>query len=213
MSSIIISIEGNIGSGKTTILSILKNKYGENKKIIFLDEPVNEWNTIRDKNNVTILQKFYENQERYSFAFQMMAYISRFTILKDALNIENSIIITERCLNTDRFVFAKMLYDSGKMEEVEYQIYLKWFEYFGHVQNTQKIIYIKVDPETAFERINKRSRDGESKISLEYLTICDKYHEEMINNIKNSGSDVLIINANTNIEESWLIQIDQFIRE
>jgi len=108
----IISIEGNIGSGKSTILNSLKEYFKSNQKIVFLQEPVAEWNEIRDKNNITILSKFYENQKKYSFAFQMMAYISRLSLLKDTIaKYPDSIIITERCLNTDRHVFAKMLYD------------------------------------------------------------------------------------------------------
>ena len=58
-----------------------------------------------------------------------MAYISRLAILKKAVD-ENpgAIIVTERSLYTDRYVFAKMLYDSGNIEEVDYLIYMKWFQ-------------------------------------------------------------------------------------
>ena len=211
----IISIEGNIGSGKSTLLSYLKKKYENNINIIFLNEPVDEWETIKDKNNITMLRKFYENQERYSFAFQMMAYISRLALLKEAIEkYPNSIIITERCLNTDRYVFAKMLYDSGKLEDVEYQIYLKWFDHFSQLQQIQKVIYLKTDPEISFYRVNKRSRDGESTISLEYLQNCHNYHEDMINNINDQK---LIINGNKdtdldiNIVNEWLNNINDFI--
>ena len=104
----IISIDGNIGSGKSTIVQKLKEYFQkQNKNIIFLQEPINEWDKIKDKNGITILEKFYQNQEKYSFAFQMMAYISRLSLLKKTIE-ENSdaIIITERCLNTDSYVFA-----------------------------------------------------------------------------------------------------------
>ena len=106
----IISIEGNIGSGKSTILKSLKKHLCNNNNIIFIQEPVDQWENIKDKEGNTILKKFYENQKEYSFAFQMMAYISRLSVLKIAIeNNPEAIIITERCLNTDRFVFAKML--------------------------------------------------------------------------------------------------------
>jgi deoxyadenosine/deoxycytidine kinase len=142
--STIVSIEGNIGSGKSTILKLLKEYFNENKNIIFLQEPVDEWEKIKDKNNITILAKFYENQEKYSFAFQMMAYISRLSLLKKTIEKNpDAIIITERCLNTDRYVFAKMLYDNGKLEDVEYQIYLNWFEHFLDIQKIQKIVILK----------------------------------------------------------------------
>jgi deoxyadenosine/deoxycytidine kinase len=213
--TIIISIEGNIGTGKSTLLSLLKSKYENSQNIIFLQEPVKEWESIKDKNNTTILKKFYENQEKYSFAFQMMAYISRLAILKDAIEkYPNSIIITERCLNTDRYVFAKMLYDNNKLEDVEYQIYLKWFDHFSNLQQIQKIIYLKTDPEICFNRVIKRSRDGESSISLDYLKNCHNYHENMINNINDKK---LIIDGNkdidldNNIVNNWLNTINDFI--
>ena len=214
--STIISIDGNIGSGKSTILTCLKSFFNNKKDIIFLDEPVSEWEKIKDKDKVTILEKFYNNQSKYSFAFQMMAYISRLSLLKDAIEKNpNAIIITERCLNTDRYVFSKMLYDSGKLEDIEYQIYLKWFDNFNYLQNIHKTIYLKTDPDICYKRINKRSREGESKISLEYLENCDKYHEDMINNI--IKENCLVIDSNIDIFENkeindfWLESIEKFI--
>ena len=85
MSAKIISIEGNIGSGKTTLLAELKTKFGHDKNIVFLKEPVDDWATITDVNGVTMLEKFYANQKEYSFPFQMMAYISRLALLKNAI--------------------------------------------------------------------------------------------------------------------------------
>ena len=211
----IISIEGNIGSGKSTILNSLKQHFKNNENIIFLQEPVAEWDKIRDKNNITILSKFYENQKKYSFAFQMMAYISRLSLLKDTIEKNpNSIIITERCLNTDRHVFAKMLYDSGNLEDIEYQIYLQWFDHFSNIMKIQKIIYLKTDPNTCHCRINKRNRDGESNISIDYLKNCHLYHEVMISNFKDN-SIVINSDVDTDIDSSiintWIKTIQEFI--
>ena len=82
----IITIEGNIGSGKSTLLEFLRNELiVDNQKVIFMKEPVDEWEYIKDSNGNTMLQKFYENQEKYSFPFQMMAYISRLKLLKETV--------------------------------------------------------------------------------------------------------------------------------
>jgi deoxyadenosine/deoxycytidine kinase len=214
----IISVEGNIGSGKSTIVDVLK-KYFENNSsnnIIFLQEPVDEWSEIKDKNGQTILSKFYENQKKYSFVFQMMAYISRLTLLKNTIKENpNAIIITERCLNTDRYVFAKMLYDSGNMEDVEYTVYLKWFDEFNELYNNQKMIYMKTDPAICFERIAKRDRDGETGIQLSYLEKCHQYHEDMINRFDKEL--VLVINSNIDTDKDdkildiWINEIKKFI--
>ncbi len=211
----IISVEGNIGSGKSTILKTLKKHFTDNKNIIFLQEPVDQWENIKDDDNNTMLMKFYGNPKEYSFAFQMMAYISRLSLLKNAIeNNPDAIIITERCLNTDRHVFAKMLYDDNMMETVEYKIYLTWFDHFFNQDKIQKLIYLKTQPDICLKRVNKRMREGESKLSLEYLEKCHKYHQEMINN---SHCDILQINSNIDtetdkdVEYKWISMIESFI--
>lgn len=234
----IISIEGNIGSGKSTLLKNFKESVlnenvnvniNERKKIIFLQEPVDQWLEIKDKNGKDALQNFYENPTKYSFAFQMMAYISRLSLLKKCVE-ENpdAIIITERCLYTDRYVFAKMLYDDGKLDEIEYQIYLKWFNDFIDLIKIQKTVYLKTCPTICHMRINKRQRDGEDNISIDYLQNCHKYHQDMIKNMydnsdtdKNEGindaNNLLIINSdidyseNTDIMSTWINNIFDFI--
>ena len=217
MSAKIISIEGNIGSGKTTLLAELKSKFGDNKNIVFLKEPVDDWATITDVNGVTMLEKFYMNQKEYSFPFQMMAYISRLALLKNAIKENpNGIIITERSLYTDREVFAKMLYDSGCIELVNYKIYLKWFDTFAQECPVSKIIYVNTDPKICFDRIKKRSRTGESNIPFDYLENCHKYHNDMLDTSKDSCvcKDQIVLNGDIDIfqnEENlkkWIEQIN-----
>ena len=190
MSSQVISIEGNIGSGKSTFIKILKKKHPE---FIYLLEPIDIWNTIVGENGDNILTLFYKDQEKYAFAFQMMAYISRLSSLKKIIN-ENpgKIIITERSLYTDKNVFAKMLYDDNKINKVEYDIYCKWFDEFS-VPIT-KYIYMKSDPYIAMQRIINRNRSGET-LSIEYLSQCDIYHDRWLLNCDNK----LILNVNQNI--------------
>jgi deoxyadenosine/deoxycytidine kinase len=128
----VTSIDGNIGSGKSTLMKNLREYYKDKPNVIFLREPVDEWEKVKDENGMTMLEKFYEEPEKYAFSFQMMAYISRLSQLKKCIEEapEDSIIITERSLYTDKYVFAKMLYDNGYIEEIEYSIYLRWFDEF-----------------------------------------------------------------------------------
>lgn len=209
----IISIEGNIGSGKSSFLKILK-KYFTNKKnnisICFLQEPVDIWNEIKDKNGKTMIEYFYSNPEKYSFAFQMMAYISRLSILKIELKKGYDIIFTERCLLTDRNIFCKMLYDDLKINEIEYQIYNKWFYEFSLEFPEIEYIYIQTKPEICNERIKQRDRKGEI-IGLEYLQKCHQYHEEWL-----ETHDKIIIDGNLNnkeniIKEKYIKEIEKLI--
>jgi deoxyadenosine/deoxycytidine kinase len=167
-------------------LKSLKYQYKENTNIVFIDEPVEEWETIQDENGVSILQKFYMNQTKYAFCFQMMAYISRLVNMKTQIKIHgvNKIYITERSLYTDKMVFAKMLYDSHQMEEIEYRIYLRWFNAFIEEYPLSAVIYINTSPEKCEERIKMRSRTGEEQIPFDYLMQCDQYHKNMINELE-----------------------------
>lgn len=183
---VIVSIEGNIGSGKSTVIENLKLFFettsSNDNNIFFLEEPVHEWNTIKDSDGINIIQKFYADQNKYSFSFQMMAYISRLAQLKQTINKGYDIIVCERSLFTDKNVFAQMLYDSGLMEDVNYQIYIKWFDHFICELPEINYVYIKTNPEIAYERILKRNRLGES-MTQEYINMCHKYHHNWLNDI------------------------------
>ena len=222
----IISIEGNIGSGKSTLLSNLREHFKDNVDIVFLKEPVDEWAKIKDKNGTTILEKFYADQEKYSFPFQMMAYVSRIKELRNTVKEQKKnsskpfVIITERSLYTDKMVFAKMLYDSGKIEDVNYQIYLNWFDTFSDEFPVHKVVYVKTTPEKCHKRIVKRSREGEDNIPLSYLKSCSFYHDNMLD--KNLTTCVcetqLVLDGNVNIYKNthqldmWIEEITKFIQ-
>lgn len=217
MSFKIISIDGNIGSGKSTLLIYLREVLQNNQDVIFLKEPVDEWELIKDNNGKTILQNFYENQEKYSFSFQMLAYISRLNLIKEAIKQNpNAIIITERSLYTDKMVFAKMLYEDKLINDIDYQIYLKLFDSFAKEYPVHKIIYVKTQPDICLDRIKKRSRTGETNIKLEYLKNLDKYHNDMINS-KELGHNSLYLNGNIDIYKNpetlneWSKNIQNFI--
>jgi len=193
---LIISLEGNIGSGKSTLMDYLKENYSFGTyKIGFIDEPVDMWNTFIDpETNETVIEKYYKDQKKYAFSFQMMAYISRLSAIRKALRGDYDIIFTERSVYTDRNVFAKMLYDSGMIEEINYKIYLKWFdEFVDDIQNI-KLVYIKTTPEVAYSRVVKRNRLGET-IPLEYLTQCNDNHDAWIDSV--NTDDKLIVDGNT----------------
>jgi deoxyadenosine/deoxycytidine kinase len=221
----IVSLEGNIGSGKSTLLEKLKTHYNHCPNVIFLREPVDDWEKIKDNQGNTILKKFYADQEKYSFASQMMAYISRLKILRDTVKEINSkkdnekyIIITERSLYTDKHVFAKMLYDQGKIENVCYEIYLTWFDEFAKDFPINDSIYVNTMPEKCYERIHKRAREGEEVIPLAYLKDCHNYHEEFLDENKGVKISKLVLNGNVDIYENekiveeWLEKINTFIQ-
>ena len=196
----IVSIEGNIGSGKTTGKEKLKQYIMQKKSMdstIFVDEPTDEWQTIQDDKGVPILVNLYTDLKRFAFRFQMMAYISRLKKLRDAVRNPNiKIIITERCLITDAHVFAKMLYDSKHIEEDEYQIYTRWFDEFAKEVEPSCIVYFKASTDICMNRIKKRGRPGEQEIQYDYLDKCNMYHDQWLITNPTNLIPVMILNAN-----------------
>ena len=124
----IVSIEGNIGAGKSTLVQTLKEKYTDCKDILFLQEPVDVWSQIQ-QDGKNMIELFYQDQRKYSFAFQILAYTTRLQTIQQTVKEaeENGVrvIVMERSLEADRNIFAKMLYDQGVMEPCMYQIYEK----------------------------------------------------------------------------------------
>ena len=211
--TIIISFDGNIGSGKSTTcieyeqyikarMSVATDNpvfptiVSFKDEICFLDEPVDEWNKVCDNDGVNILTNLYKDIRANAFKFQMMAYISRLALLRKAVKDPNiKLIITERSVETDRNVFAKMLYDAGDISHDEFQIYTMWFgEFLADVQLTG-IVYIHASPSVCIDRIKQRSRPGEI-IQSDYIHRCHQYHEDWI---RTRGCPILELPANEDV--------------
>jgi deoxyadenosine/deoxycytidine kinase len=217
---IIISIEGNIGAGKSTFLENLESHLGKQSGWIFLREPVHIWDTICDQNGETILSKFYKNPDKYAFSFQIMAYTTRLHELKRVLkeNPDCIGVICERSLDADKHIFAKMLHADGLIDDVMYDIYERYFsEYEGNF-TLNGMIYVEADPDVCYQRVAKRSRDGESNIALDYLQKCHEYHSKWI---KHTETRILTLNVNDNVEvsvlqgkmQNWLYEAESFLRK
>lgn len=236
---LIISFDGNIGSGKSTTCyeyeQYLKKMLTDTdpsssssssslvfptitsfeEEVCFLDEPVALWNQVCDKDGVNILTNLYKDTRANAFKFQMMAYISRLALLRKAVKNEKiKLIITERSVETDRNVFAKMLYDTGDISHDEFQIYTLWFDEFLTDVPLSGIVYIHASPDVCIERIEKRARAGES-ISIEYIARCHQYHEDWI---RGRNCPLLELPANEDMVESPRVmsirmeRITEFIR-
>jgi len=207
----LFTVEGNIGSGKSTLVQHLRDlKTVGDRPLVFVAEPVNEWDQVKDADGKNILQLFYSDQVKHAFAFQMLAFISRYCLLDEAMRANpNAVIITERCLHTDYHVFAKMMHETGCMSDVEFTIYEKWFTRFNTFPICG-IIYLQCRPEVALKRVLHRNRPGES-IDLAYLTLCDEKH----NWIDDDAASLLILDTNQEMSEDlmedWVDTVSLFL--
>lgn len=196
-------IEGNIGVGKTTLLKAIK-KYFPELNIVF--EPVNQWNnSISGK---SLLSDFYSNPKRWAYTLETYAMACRVKeYLKESKNKKQKTLM-ERSIFSGHYCFAKNDFLNGYMTPMEWEIYQNWFSFL--ISNKAPLptgfIYLKTDPEIALDRIKKRNRNGESKISIDYLKQIDERHNEFLIEKKDltnklTNLPILTLDCNSDFEK------------
>jgi deoxyadenosine/deoxycytidine kinase len=201
---LIISIEGNIGCGKTTLidnLQIYLQKSNINN-IRVLREPVEVWEKLTDSSdNESIITKFYKNKKKFAFSFQIFVLKTLFECINQCIETypDCEVIICERSILSSRHVFTKMLCNDDCINEIEYKIYEGLFDNWVKFMDItpQKFVFLKTLTDTCMSRINKRDRGSECCITNEYIDSCGFHHQLWIDSI--SQNNVLTINCNNNV--------------
>ena len=212
-----IYIEGNIGTGKTTFLRFLETLF-KTDDYSFIFEPVDQWTNLTDSDGINLLENFYKDQDKWSFAFQMNSFISR---IQKIQNDSKKVKFIERSVYTDRNCFAKNCYESGKMNKIEYDIYTRWHDWLCKEFKVKPsaFIYLKTDPTVSLERIQKRSRQGEGGIPIDYLDKLDSLHNSWMDDEIANGVPVLILDVSTDFynddkeKEKIIKQLFDFLKE
>jgi deoxyadenosine/deoxycytidine kinase len=195
MSHIIISLDGNIGAGKSTLLAEIRKSIPELRVV---DEPVGQWTALKNESGKNLLELFYEDKKRWAYTFQNCAILTRLKNIKEAVeeldaNGKGSqVILTERSVLTDKYVFAQMLRDSGDMDALEWELYDSWFSIFSKQHQVNGIIYLSTSSTTSKDRINIRNRQGEDRIQLDYLDALDRQHKQWI-----ESTDIPVLTLST----------------
>jgi deoxyadenosine/deoxycytidine kinase len=202
---ILISLDGNIGAGKSTLLEAMRKQCPD---ITVVQEPVADWITLRNQEGKNLLELFYEDTSRWCYTFQNCALLTRLLdterIMREWKPEEGKIpvVITERSVLTDRYVFAEMLHREGKMDDLEWTLYLKWFEHYAANLPVKGILHLTTSAETSKERIQTRGRSGEEKIPMEYLHQLQDQHTHWI---KTSHIPVLEVSTEPGVSQDATI--------
>ena len=177
-----VSVEGNIGSGKSSILRVIAERMPE---LAILEEPLASWEKAGPNGDVNLLALYYDNPQRWGFTFQIYAFMTRLMRWTEFNKVEDQRVrVSERSLLSDRHVFAAIMKDMGILNEVEYLMYSDCYENLKKMQKIADLkgaIYVKCEPEICSHRIKKRAREGESTIPLDYLAKLHQKHEEWLN--------------------------------
>jgi deoxyadenosine/deoxycytidine kinase len=180
-----IIIDGNIGSGKSTVISnLISNGH------LAIEEDVNSW--------APYLKQFYGDMKLYSLSFQMKILqhhmLNKRNVCDNMSRKFQSYKIAERSPLSCIHVFGQNLLNNNYISELDLELMVDYNLSFGW--NAKQVIYIKTDPETCFNRINERMRPGES-IPLSYLQDIDKlYNNLYIVNDDDDDNNVVSITGN-----------------
>mgnify|MGYP000250254638 CR=1 FL=1 len=167
-----VAIAGNIGSGKTTLTTLLAKHYGWQPHFEEVDEN-------------PYLNEFYDDMMRWSFNLQIYFLHSRFRQIH-SFRSQNKNVIQDRTIYEDA-IFAKTLMQQGMIDQRDYETYLELFKHMSHFMcRPSLIIYLDLTPERSLERIKMRARNVEAGIPMAYLELLHRGYEEFIADISRS---------------------------
>jgi len=172
----IYALEGNIGSGKTTIMKIISNHF---KDVEFIEEPVKQWQNLGGMN---LLDSFYSDPKRWGFSFEFFSMLTKIESLLKAAESDKPIIIIERSIFSNR-VFMDLSKELGKLDTMEYCMLTNVYNfYLTHVYpQISGIIYLDTPVEECINRITRRNRGEECSIEKSYLDAIKNKMDEMCN--------------------------------
>ena len=178
-----VAIAGNIGAGKTTLTEMLSKHY--------------RWiPQFEDVDHNPYLTDFYDDMPRWSFNLQIYFLHGR---LKQILEIQNctETIIQDRTIYEDANIFAPNLHEMGLMSKRDFDNYFGFFTTIkSMVQPPDLLIYLKASVPTLVSQIQKRGREYEENIRLDYLKKLNEYYNKWIENYKEGP--LLIIDCDKN---------------
>jgi Deoxynucleoside kinases len=162
-----IAVAGNIGAGKTTLTNILAKHFS--------------WSPhYEDVENNPYLNDFYNDMPRWSFNLQIYFLNSR---IKQLVEIQkgNQIVIQDRTVYEDAYIFAPNLHEMGLMSKRDFENYKNFFETLKQLVNPPDLlIYLKASVPTLVGQIQKRGREYEENIRLDYLKRLNDYYNNWL---------------------------------
>lgn len=182
----ILSLEGNIGSGKDIVIQFFKKYFRED--MYFLEDSVSNW---LDED---LLKNFYNDPCRWALSLEIHSTIQKHKRLNKVLNcvIDDSIIVTRRSPMSDRTIFVSSCKEMGYVNSKEFSIYDGVFESLNFPKY-QGIIYLKSNVNKCYENIISKKNGVEKTINFEYIRSIHNNYEKWINTLKTKGVPLLEI--------------------
>ncbi|XP_043359139.1 deoxyguanosine kinase, mitochondrial isoform X3 [Dermochelys coriacea] len=218
-----LSIEGNIAVGKSTLVRLLGKTFPEWQ---IATEPVAKWQKVQASNTReasssqnfgNLLQMVYQEPSRWSYTFQIYSFMSRLKaqlepLSEKLLKTQEPVQIFERSVYSDRYIFAKNLFELGHLAEIEWTIYQDLHTFLLQEFEDRIVLhgflYLQATPKKCLERLHQRGRPEEKAIQLKYLEQLHTQHENWLvkkttevhfENLRNAP--VLVLDVNNDFED------------
>ncbi|KAF6321020.1 deoxyguanosine kinase [Rhinolophus ferrumequinum] len=187
-----LSIEGNIAVGKSTFVKLLMKTYPEWH---VATEPVATWQNVQaagtqkaytTPNLGNLLDMMYQEPARWSYTFQTYSFMSRLKVQLEPfpeklLRAREAVQVFERSVYSDRYIFAKNLFENGSLSDMEWHIYQDWHSFllqeFANRVQLHGLIYLQASPQVCLKRLHQRAREEERGVELAYLEQLHGQHE------------------------------------
>ncbi len=184
-----VAVAGNIGAGKTTLTGLLAKHYG--------------WEThFEDVDENPYLLDFYDEMQRWSFNLQIYYLNSRFTQVQDIRQSEKT-VIQDRTIYEDAFIFAPNLHSMGLMTSRDFENYFSLFNLLEtFISAPDLLIYLRASVPKLVQNIQKRGRDYEESIRLDYLKRLNERYEAWISTYDRGKLLIIDIDENSFNENS-----------
>jgi deoxyadenosine/deoxycytidine kinase len=212
-------VEGNIGAGKSTFLKLIAQRLPH---ISIALEPLQNWQ--RSEKGQSLLKDFYEQPQRWAYTLETLTMMCRVREHLQEQRNENPNRIMERSIYSGHYCFAKNGYEHAFMSDLEWNMYSEQFDFLipQSCRAPHGFIYLRVDPEISFERIQKRNRESEKNITLEYLKQIHEKHESFLLHEKKKNpyiaiTPVLVLDCNQEFEsneaqlQDHLLKVQEFM--
>ena len=178
-----IAVAGNIGAGKTTLTEMLSKHY--------------RWiPQFEDVDHNPYLNDFYEDMPRWSFNLQIFFLNNRLNNLLE-IHAGTETVIQDRTIYEDAHIFAPNLHEMGLMSKRDYNNYFQFFQTLKRmVQPPDLLIYLHASVPTLVAQIQKRGREYEENIRLDYLKRLNDYYSKWIDGYKEGPLLIVDIDKN-----------------
>jgi len=186
-----IIVDGVIGAGKTTVISLIEKKINSDGKLKIkaIYEPVKLWN------DTGALQYFYQDIQKNCYEFQTYSYITRIeSVINEIYNSQDAdIYLLERSIWTDKYIFMALLKDY--IGDMRMSMYNKWWDMWSYIMpmRVDKWVLLDTSLEESLKRITSRNRDGESAVDKNYQIKLYNKHIEFYNTLIKENKPVVII--------------------